>query len=235
MSALRLSAPALRPVGDGHAAGQGPGEFDVHGGRPGDDEVWVQRDSGRQRIVQVRQVTVTQPVVGLQVEAGRILDHPDHRIGRRRPGARLVVDAHRRGRRAGDRREPGQDLGCESDLAGHIQPTQDRKADRLNVFRRRPGGKDFGCRLRVERDVPLCYRIGVAAVVVRAAHDHQPAQQTRQCRLLAQRQRQIGQRPDRQPDQLARVRVGRPHPRRCGVIGVELPIGRRQFGVSQAA
>ncbi len=230
-----FSAPASRPVGHRHAAGQGPRQLDVHRRRPGGEQLRVQRDRRGQRVVQMRLVTVAEVVIRLQVEPRRVLDHPDQRVGRRRPGAPLVVNAHRGRRRVRSGRQADQYLRRYGDVPGHIQAAQNRKRLRLSTFRLRwgPGGEHFGRRLGIHADVPFRHRVGVAAVVVGTAHDHQPAQQRRQSGFLAQRQREVGQRAGSQPDQLSRMRMRRLDPCRRRIVAGEPTIGRRQLRVSQ--
>ena len=98
----------------------------------------------------------------------------------------------------------------------------------------RPGREHLGSSFRVDADVPLRGHIRVAAVLERAAHDHQSTQQARQCRLDPKRQRQIGHRPRHQPDQLTRVRVRRAHPRLGGVVRGDHAVAVRQLGVAES-
>ena len=71
----------------------------------------IQCDRSGQRVVQMCLITVSEAVIGLQVEAHRVLDHPNQRVRRRRPGARLVVDAQLGGRGTRSGGQPDQDVG----------------------------------------------------------------------------------------------------------------------------
>jgi hypothetical protein len=104
---IGFSAPAPRPVGYRHAAGQGSRQLDVHRRRLGGYQLRVERDRGGQRIVQMRHISMAEAVIGLHIEPHRVVDQPNQRIGRVRP-------------RGG--RQSREVLRCHCDPARQIQP-----------------------------------------------------------------------------------------------------------------
>ncbi len=229
------AAPAAVPVGDGHAASQRARQLDVDRRGPRLHEIRIQCHRGGQRIVKMRQIAFALVEVELEVEPHRILEHPDQRVGRRRPGAAVVEHAHRHGRRTRGGRQPAQYRRRHRDVLGQVQPQHNRKMSRLlETPCRAPYGEHLGGGLGVDADVPFRHGRGVASVLECATHDRQPSQQLGQRGLAAQRECQVGQRAGGHTDELARVGVRRADPRPGRVVGGERPVGRRQVRVTQS-
>ncbi|MCY1224777.1 hypothetical protein D9M72_369500 [compost metagenome] len=122
-----------------------------------------------------------------------------------------------------------QVFGPHLDQFGGLQGTHHRQL----VLREAPvGGKDFLRGMRIDRDVPLCRRGGVALVVEAAAHDHQPLEQLRQFRFPAEGEGEVGQRTCDEAGDLAGVLPHLVHPDVHGVPGRDLLCWRRQFRVA---
>ena len=116
---------------------------------------WIQRDRGGQRVVLMRHISVPLVVVALQIEPCRVLDHPDQRIGRRRPGAPFVVHAHRRCRRPGGGRQSWRGFsGVIATVRVRFKPHRIGRCVGSAVFGS-PGREHLGGRLGVHADVPF--------------------------------------------------------------------------------
>ena len=89
-------------------------------------------------------------------------------------------------------------------------------------------------RLRIVPDVELGGRRDVAALLERAAHQHEPLQQARQCGLAHQRHRDIGERPGGDKDQLPRMRPRGGDDRVDRVARVRERGGLGQHGMAEA-
>jgi hypothetical protein len=88
--------------------------------------------------------------------------------------------------------------------------------------------------LRIEADVELRCRGGVAAAGDGAAHDDQAANPLWQRRVQAQRQRQIGKRAEHHEGQLTRAFAAQAQHRQRGMFGLGAPIGWLIAGVAEA-
>jgi hypothetical protein len=81
VSSTPAAAPAARPVGDRHAAGERTRQLDIHRRRLRRRQLRIQRNRGSQRVMQLRQIAMAYVVVGFEVEPHGVLDHTNQRIG----------------------------------------------------------------------------------------------------------------------------------------------------------
>ena len=89
-------------------------------------------------------------------------------------------------------------------------------------------------RFRVEGDVEFGRRGDVAVRGDRAAHDHEALDPLRQGRIELERQRDVGQRAERDQQQFAGVLVRQPQDRECGVLGLGRRASRRVPDIAEA-
>ena len=179
--------PPPAPVGDGLAGRVDAAQLHLDGDRLGRTRVGSRCRRDRQRIVDECAVEAVVAAVELHVEAQRVVDEGQDFVCR--PGRRRARCSWAR---------------CSGVILARSVTSRPRASGRGTVGVSRPASEHDLHRLRVDRHVPLGGRRRVAGRAVRAGHHHQPAEQPRQLRLAQERDREVGEWPERDQRDLTR-------------------------------